>query len=36
MESVRGGSTLADALKAHPADFADLMTSMIRIGETGG
>jgi len=36
MESVRGGSTLADALKAHPADFPDLMTSMIRIGETGG
>lgn len=36
MESVRGGSTLADALKAHPADFPELMTSMIRIGETGG
>jgi type IV pilus assembly protein PilC len=36
MESVRGGNTLADALKAHPADFPELMTSMIRIGETGG
>ncbi len=36
MESVRGGSTLADALKAHPTDFPELMTSMIRIGETGG
>ena len=36
MESVRGGSTLADALKAHPSDFPELMTSMIRIGETGG
>lgn len=36
IESVRGGNTLADALAAHPRDFPELMTSMIRVGETGG
>ena len=34
--SVRGGSTLADALATHPSVFPELMSSMIRVGETGG
>jgi type II secretory pathway component PulF len=35
-ESVQGGSTFADALAQHPEVFPRLMTSMIRVGETGG
>lgn len=36
IESVRSGNTLADGLAAYPRDFPELMTSMIRVGETGG
>jgi len=36
IENVRSGSTLANALATHPSVFPQLMTSMIRIGETGG
>ena len=35
-ESVQGGSTFADALDQHPNTFPKLMTSMVRVGETGG
>jgi type IV pilus assembly protein PilC len=34
--SVEGGSTLANALRAHPKVFDDLTTNMIEAGETGG
>ncbi|MFH1102245.1 MAG: type II secretion system F family protein [Pseudomonadota bacterium] len=36
MESVEGGSTLADALKRFPKQFNDLFTNMIAAGEAGG
>lgn len=36
IDKVRGGSTLADAMATYPKVFPKLMTSMIRIGETGG
>jgi type II secretory pathway component PulF len=35
-ESVRGGSTFADALGKHPRVFPKLMISMVRVGEMGG
>jgi general secretion pathway protein F len=35
-ESVREGSSLADALSAHPDTFSDLYTGMVRAGETAG
>jgi type IV pilus assembly protein PilC len=34
--AVEGGSTLANALRAHPKVFDDLTTNMIEAGETGG
>jgi type IV pilus assembly protein PilC len=34
--SVEGGSTLANAMRAHPKIFDDLSTNMIEAGETGG
>jgi type IV pilus assembly protein PilC len=34
--SVEGGSTLANALRAHPKIFDDLTTNMIEAGEAGG
>jgi len=36
MESVEGGSTLAEALKRFPKHFDDLFTNMIAAGEAGG
>lgn len=36
LEAVRGGSTLTDALKAHPTVFSHLYTAMIHAGEVGG
>ncbi|HKV56614.1 MAG TPA: type II secretion system inner membrane protein GspF [Candidatus Binataceae bacterium] len=35
-ESVREGSSLADAFAAHPDVFSDLYTGMVRAGETAG
>jgi general secretion pathway protein F len=35
-ESVREGSSLADALAAHPDTFSDLYVGMVRAGETAG
>jgi general secretion pathway protein F len=35
-ESVREGSSLADALAAHPDVFSDLYVGMVRAGETAG
>ncbi len=35
-ESVEGGSTLANALRAYPKVFDDLTTNMIEAGEAGG
>jgi general secretion pathway protein F len=35
-ESVREGSSLADALAAHPDVFSDLYIGMVRAGETAG
>lgn len=35
-ESVREGSSLADALSAHPEAFSDLYIGMVRAGETAG
>lgn len=35
-ESVQGGATFADALAKHPDVFPQLLTSMVRVGETGG
>ncbi len=35
-ESVREGSSLADALAAHPETFSDLYVGMVRAGETAG
>jgi type IV pilus assembly protein PilC len=34
--TVEGGSTLADAMRAHPKVFDDLTTNMVEAGETGG
>ena len=36
LEAVRGGSTLARALEAHPRTFPDLYASMVRAGEESG
>src|ERR1700693_1330725 len=35
-EAVREGSSLADALAAHPDIFSDLYVGMVRAGETAG
>ena len=35
-DTIRGGSSLADALEAHPAVFSKFYISMIRSGEAGG
>ena len=35
-ESVEGGATLAEALKAYPKQFDDLFVNMIAAGEAGG
>src|SRR5260370_30681281 len=35
-EAVREGSSLADALAAHPNVFSDLYVGMVRAGETAG
>jgi general secretion pathway protein F len=35
-ESVREGSSLADALAAHPEIFSDLYVGMVRVGEAAG
>jgi type IV pilus assembly protein PilC len=35
-ESVKGGSTLSDALAEHPDQFPQLMVSMVAAGEVGG
>lgn len=36
LESVRGGSSLSDALRAEPAYFTGLYTSMVHAGEAAG
>jgi type II secretory pathway component PulF len=35
-ESIRGGSSLSDAMAQKPADFTDLYVNMVRVGEVGG
>lgn len=35
-QSVEGGSTFADALKAHPKVFDELFVNLVHAGETGG
>jgi len=35
-DTVKGGSSLADAMARHPRIFSDLYTNMVRAGEAGG
>ncbi len=35
-ESIKGGSTLSEAMAAKPEDFNDLYVNMVRVGEMGG
>jgi type II secretory pathway component PulF len=35
-ESIRGGSSLSDAMALKSADFSDLYVNMVRVGEVGG
>lgn len=35
-EDVKGGKLLSTALEKHPRQFPTLLTSMVRVGETGG
>ena len=36
LRAIKGGKSLADSLKAHPAYFSDLYVNMVRAGEASG